>query len=258
VESIDKPGVLITRPLDQIEDVSTLIEQQGAHAVPFPLLDIVPISHQGKADRLILDADQYSLSIFISRNAVRFGVPCLKGLWQALPRHMLWIGVGRSTADEMAQHAISGTFPGLASTEGVLSMEETRRVKNKRVLIIRGQGGRERLATTLRARGAEVDYLEVYRRERHPWTHEQLMHRLAAERIQAVIVTSGEALAHFDELLGKASVGRSLTLFLPSARLIDLARKLGFDRVRLTDGADKRAMAGELARWMSEQPQEKL
>ena len=258
MESIDKPGVLITRPLDQIEDVSTLIEQQGAHAVPFPLLDIVPVSHQDNVDRLILDADQYSLSIFISRNAVRFGVPCLTGLWQGLPEHMLWIGVGRSTADEMAQHDISGTFPGLASTEGVLSMEETRRIKNKRVLIIRGQGGRERLATTLRERGAQVDYLEVYRRQRHPWTHEQLMHRLAADGIQAVIVTSGEALAHFDDLLGNASVGKSLTLFLPSPRLKDLAVKLGFERVRLTNGADKKAMAGEFARWMSEQQPDKL
>lgn len=251
MKSISKPGVLITRPADQFEEVGTLIEQGGARAIPFPLLDIVPISQSGESVQKILDSDQYQLSIFISRNAVRFGVPCLKDRWQGLPEHMLWIGVGRSTAAEMARAAISGTYPELASSEGVLSMAETRRMNGKRVLIIRGEGGRELLAASLRQRGAQVDYLEVYRRKKHPWSRAQLRQLLTAERIRAVVVTSGEALHYFSELAGK--VGADLILLVPSARLLDVARQLGFDQVRVTDGADGRALAGGIAAWMAEQ-----
>jgi len=255
VAAIIKPGVLITRPADQIEEVSSLLEQQGAHAVPFPLLDIVPISLENLPAQTILPVDRYALSIFISGNAVRFGVPCLMGFWHELPEHMQWVGVGRRTADEMARHGMVGSFPELASSEGVLSMPETQQISRKRVLIIRGQGGREMLSTGLRQRGAQVDYLEVYRREKHPWTHAQLMKLLTEEHIKAVIVTSGEALTYFDELIGKDRTGRNLTLLLPSARLVDSARQLGFDQIRRTEGADSQSMVTGFSSWLAERQQ---
>ncbi len=251
MQSISNPGVLITRPADQLDEVSTLIEQGPARAIPFPLLDIVPIPQDSTADGKVLNSDQYQLAIFISRNAVRLGVPILMDSWHGLPQHILWLGVGRSTAAEMSRCDITGIFPELASSEGVLSMPETQGVTGKRVLIIRGEGGRELLAATLRQRGAQVDYLEVYRRKKHPWTPAQLMHLLTEERVRAAVVTSGEALQYFSELAGTAS--RDLTLLVPSARLMDLARQLGFDRIRLTDGADSGALASGIAKWMTEQ-----
>ena len=254
MKSIGSPGVLITRPADQLEEVSRLVERVGARAVPFPLLDIVPISEDDGFVHKILPSDRYALSIFVSRNAVRFGIPFLEDLWRRLPEQMLWIGVGRSTAAEMARHAISATFPELPSTEGVLSMAETRCVTGKRALIIRGQGGRELLAATLRERGAQVDYLEVYRRTKHPWTRAQLMRRLKVEHVRVAIVTSGEALDYLAELAGKA--GADLVLLVPSARIADLAARIGFNQIRVTDGAGSKALASGVAKWLVEQRQQ--
>ena len=159
------------------------------------------------------------------------------------------LGYLAASIEEMALHAVTGTFPEQASSEGVLQMLETQKMTGKRVLRVRGKGGREMLATTLRQRGAQVDYFEVYRRKKHPWTHAQLVQLLSEEQIQVVMLTSGEALEYFSELLGRGD--ERLTLLLPSARLVNLARQLGFDRIRLTEGAGNQAMASGLSSWMA-------
>ena len=50
------------------------------------------------------------------------------------------------------------------NTEALLKLPELHQIDGQRFLILRGVGGRETLATQLRARGAHVDYAECYRR----------------------------------------------------------------------------------------------
>ena len=116
-------------------------------------------------------------------------------------------------------------------------------------MIFRGAGGRELLASTLRARGATVEYAECYRRMRPATDVEPLIGEWSRGAVHAVTVSSGEALANFAALLGKAGHGflAATPLFVPHARVGDEARLLGVGPVQVAGPADEEMLAALVA-----------
>ncbi|MCQ8130902.1 uroporphyrinogen-III synthase, partial [Methylomonas rivi] len=105
-----------------------------------------------------------------------------------------------------------------------------------RVTIVRGVGGREKLAQTLRDRGAEVAYLEVYRRRLPDTGKDELLQTLRQEQLDAVTITSGEALQNLLAMLepAAASLLRKRPLVVASGRIGQLALELGFERIAVS------------------------
>ena len=114
---------------------------------------------------------------------------------------------------------------------------------HERVLLIRGEGGRQRLQQALRARHVEVAEWAVYRRQRPvgvldippDWLH---------SRLAFTIVTSASGL---ENLLGMAdpTVREWLLqsrLITVSERIAQLARQLGFHQPVIAAGADDQAL----------------
>ena len=95
-----------------------------------------------------------------------------------------------------------------------------------------GQGGRDLLATGLRARGAKAERLELYRRVAVDHSAEAV--RAALDGCDAVVCTSGESLERLCALLpgDLAPTVRARLLVVPSPRVLELARRLGFEEVR--------------------------
>ncbi|TXT16763.1 MAG: hemD, partial [bacterium] len=112
----------------------------------------------------------------------------------------------------------------------LLALPELARVEGRRILIFRGEGGRELLAEALRARGAEVDYAECYRRGRTEGADPgPLLESLATGRLRAVTVFSGETLDNLMSLLGEDAPRLfSIPLFAPHPRVAAHAARLGF------------------------------
>ena len=243
------PGILITRPEDQLEELSALVEQAGGRAVPFPLLKIEPVTPDASRCAAVQQGT-YRIAIFVSRNAVLLGAPCLQQGEGRFPPQLTILAVGAATARELAALGADVRHPERADSEGVLAMAEAQVAPGTRILIVRGVGGREMLADTLRERGAVVDYLEVYRRIPYPWTSAELGACLSQESVRLVTVTSAESLEHFHRLLTGCDGVATPAMMLSSKRLTDLARDLGYRDLHTAEGAESARMAAAVAAWI--------
>jgi uroporphyrinogen-III synthase len=123
------------------------------------------------------------------------------------------------------------------------SLREAVARPDPRVLIMRGEGGREWLAERLRELGASVEYLELYRRDLPLYPSATLPERIKAERLNGLVVSSGQGFEHLHQLAGAAWAQLAqLPLFVPSPRVAELARAAGAQTVVDCRGASAAAL----------------
>lgn len=135
-------------------------------------------------------------------------------------------------------------MPTQADSEGLLSLPALQAVTGQRFLVFRGQGGRELLRETLQARGARVSVIELYRRE-CPVAAPRQWQGLAAEKAQVVILTSPDALRHWQQVAGDDAVRMHWLVVSPRMQAEALAAGA---RVTLATGADTASLLQALLR----------
>lgn len=244
-------GILVTRPKGQAAGLSHLIEAAGGRAIPFPTMRIEPAADPESARRLLLEP--MDLLVFTSRNAVDHALPLFPG--GRLPAAARLAAVGKATAEALAA---AGRAPDLVpagryDSEALLALPELQDLRGHRAVIVRGEGGRPLLGETLRARGADLAYAEVYRRVLPEGDAAALLARWERE-VQLVTATSGEILANLMYLLGEAGRGRLLAtpLAVVSERTREDAWRQGFQRVEVAARADDPALIAALCRLAKE------
>jgi len=241
-------SVLVTRPGEQADTLCELIEKTHGRPVRFPVLEILPPRDPDRAQRVLAGASATDLLIFVSANAVRYAFPLLP---DTLPASLAIAAVGRATARALEEAGLDPTLVPARryDSEGLLSLPELKQVAGRRVIIVRGEGGRELLRRALEERGAEVAYAEVYRR--------QCAQRSAANLVaswdslvQAVTATSVEILDCLWGLLDESGRERlrHTPLVVLSERIAARARELGCSLVRVTEQADDRAILRALCK----------
>ena len=224
-------GVLVTRPAGQADTLCRLIEEEGGNSYRFPVLEIAPPADPAPLEALIDHLDDFHWAIFISINAVEWG---LKAVQQRrdLPSSLKLAVIGPTTARALEDHRLRADLMPAPpyNSESLLALPEMGEVAGKRIVIFRGEGGREHLANTLRERGAEVEYAEAYRRSRPRHDPAPLLRAWREGGIQVATATSNEALLNLVEMVGEE--GRRYLLETPlvvvSERNAALARELGF------------------------------
>ena len=216
--------VLVTRPKGQADALRNAIRDCGGRVERLPLLAIE--QDVGDADREKLEkAFQFNDLVFVSTNAVRHSASLLN------PGKARIIAIGEGTAALLGERGIRATIvPRRSTTEALLGDDRLGEMQGRRVLIVRGHGGRELLAEGLRALGAEVEYAEVYRRVTPAPPSADLL-ATWEERVDAMIVTSDEMLKNLVELTGFDQNVLQTPLIVISERLQNNAETLGFQHV---------------------------
>lgn len=222
IQPLTAVKILVTRPAHQADSLCQLLEAHGGQAVRLPVIDIVDIEDNQALLACRAHLEHIDIAVFVSSNAVERALPTLLA-GGTVPAHLLVAAVGQQTAKTLQHWGIAAvTAPAPFNSEALLTLPLLQAVHGQRIVIFRGEGGRELLATTLRQRGATVDYINVYRR-----VVPAVPAWMVDTSVDLIMVTSGEGLRNLWTLLAGYSWLPHTPLVLMSARLVDEARALG-------------------------------
>ena len=221
--------MLVTRPAHQAETLCRLIAAAGGEPVRLPAIEIAPPADPAALAHILGRLDRFNLAIFVSPNAVH---AVLARCESRLPAALALAAVGDGTRRALAAAGYTAVLSPVEryDSESLLTLPALHDVRGRRILILRGAGGRELLADTLRARGAEVTCAECYRRTLPAAPDRAALARLADGEIDVAVVTSVEGLDNLLALAGAATRATLLAtaLVVVSERQAQAARTRGF------------------------------
>ena len=261
--------IVVTRPTGQarqlIEQLTASLNQGQAdlpQILSLPLLTIVPKGAESDGaqvdplarsiDKALQDAD---LTIFVSPNAIECTMRLLGKSWQDIAKQIIPIGVmGGSSKLALQHHGIGlevnptpvlipkknedWDSEGLWQTLQSLNWDWSKR----KVLIFKGEGGRDWLADTLRSAGANVEAISVYTRvplngDNPAWK--------AIEQIDLSqslwLLTSSEAVRHLGKLMQEQFTETLLyaSAICPHQNIGEAAKAVGFGKVFICEPGDE-------------------
>lgn len=245
--------VLVTRPAHQASRFQQLLAAQGAHAVLFPVVEIRPPDDVAALATQLVDIATYDTALFISANAVDYGLQALAT--PQLLQHLTLGAIGKKTAQALQQHGFTAQWVPTAgfTSEDWLALPQTQQLAGRRILIFRGAGGRELLADTLRQRGATVTQVDVYQRVCPKIAASQLKQHHEQQQLDIIAITSSEGILNLVTMLDNPAWIKTLPLLVGSPRMRETARQAGFDgTLIMADNPSDEAMLQALIQWAQE------
>ncbi|WP_417543099.1 uroporphyrinogen-III synthase [Marinobacter sp.] len=223
--------VLICRPEPEASRLARQFQAAGAETHIFPLVAREPLPETPERRTIILSLDEFSHVIAVSPYAARLLLEELDTWWPQLPAGLNWYGVGAGTAKALAEYGVSPRKPdGGWTSEALLKLPSLAHFDGERVLVARGEEGRELTRRTLEARGARVTVMPLYRRFCPDYTPAQINTALGEFAPDAIIALSGETLNNLIALSANCSHNLyDRPVIVPARRIADQARKAGFN-----------------------------
>lgn len=204
-------NVLVARPEKKGRALVHDLQGQGIWAEHCALFSY-QITESIQCCQAKLFSKNNDILIFISPSSVEFAAKLLlpdKWIYQTV------IAVGQATEDVLAKLGIHALTPHEQTSEGLLTLSilQDGRVKDKNIIIVRGNKGRELLFDTLIDRKANVSYAESYQRKWHLPKKHHINHWLRRP-VNCIVVTSVAILDAMLEILlsnGKLESKNSMT-----------------------------------------------
>ncbi|MFT5235248.1 MAG: uroporphyrinogen-III synthase [Shewanella sp.] len=238
-------NILLTRPEGRNQSMIEILTQLGISYIVTPLLAVQATDNK-QHQEAIAHFKAADIVIFISTNAVVFSSQAI-----ALNKHssMQFYAVGDATFNALQARGVTSfkAPSNYQQTEGLLTLSQLQDLSNKKIVIVRGVGGRETLAETLMQRGGKVDYWEVYQRT-YPAIDDGIPYQWRDAKVDTIIITSGEILHSLNKLVPKELFAwlRACHIIVPSSRVKEQALAYGLNNVTNAKAANSKAMLSAL------------
>lgn len=247
-------GIAVTRPIDQAQKLNTLITAHGGTPISFSLIEITPLNDYSAFNQTIAPLSTFDWAIFISSNAVQNAMSRVIKQFGSLSKlpNLRFAAIGPVTAKELAAFGIEKVLTpiGRFDSESLLALPEMYNVNGQNIMLFRGVGGRELLADSLKARGANIAFAESYQRI-NPQTNCLVLERLwQNQQLHAIVVTSSEAMRYLLELAESANWLKNVVICVNHARVAEPWFALGL-QVKVADAPGDKAMLDLLLKTLS-------
>ncbi len=227
---LSKTSIVVTRPNQQNKSLCEDLTSLGASPIAFPCIEISPLFAFDKValESLLPDCQ---LIIFISTNAVQYGLKAIPDLTEKIPASCRFAAIGTSTAQALLSNGINRILTPSSNfdSEELLKLPELQNVNQASILIIKGQGGRSLLHKTLEDRGANIHSIDVYQRTLPKSINLDVLN----VKIDLLLFTSSETVNNFLALTPKSLQSTLLDCqtLVGHARIADKVTSLGFKKL---------------------------
>jgi len=239
-------SVLVPRPYPMGISIAKKIDAIGGSAFQFPVIEILEPENFEQLDRLLKHLDQIDMLIFVSVSAVEGFANYLKQRNIVMPNETQVSVMGPTSAKRCKEVGLPVNFVPKKSTdtEGLLELLANRNLNSKQVVILRGQDGRGKLKIGLEQMGAQVEYVQCYRRIITTQSIGPLLKQFENEKINLILISSVSILESLIKLMGKKQIKKinSIPILTISARIQDACYKIGFKQVIVSEGVEESAL----------------
>jgi uroporphyrinogen-III synthase len=243
-------GIVITRPEMQAGPLAAQLAALGARPIIFPAVVIQALALQAPIAAVMGELAGFDAVIFASANAVIHSLPHWQQAW---PSGVVPFAVGPGTAAVLRQYGVAQALTPASQfdSEGLLALPELQQVAGRRILLIRGQGGRLSLAQTLSERGASVTLLDCYRRSCPSTGADGLLEAWQEGRVDALLLTSSEGASNLLQILPAKGLTylKSTPVFVPHPKVFAHCQALGLNQLHLTAGGEQGLLNGLITFW---------
>jgi len=213
---MDKPlagkRIVVTRAPEQAHELTRTLESLGAEVLAFPTVQFVPPEDLRELDKHVANLKGIEAILFFSKNAVRYfsrvlaelGIKC----YSDGSSNCLIAAVGPGTAREAEANGFRVDIVASEHTGHGLVRELGDRIKGRNVLIPRGDLADDMVPDELRAAGARVTQVVVYRNIAPEKTDPAIAAQILRGDADAVIFASPSAFHNFSKILGGADLLR--------------------------------------------------
>ncbi|MFO1391827.1 MAG: uroporphyrinogen-III synthase [Agitococcus sp.] len=239
--------IVNTRPEQRAVQLTQALEQQGATVFSLPLLETVALELSAVSKDCLLNLDRYHSVFVVSPTAADLGLNALADFWPQWPVGIEWLAIGQSTAQVLRSYLIEPIVPKQETSEGLLQLPQLQQLaQGQRLLVLRGEGGRNLVRDSLQNRGINVDYVDLYRRQL-PQCSVQQWQLIQQQTIDVVIISSGETLKQWQQLAGQQA--QNIPILVISPRLVKLAHQQGFKTVLSSASIYPKDICNTLSQW---------